>query len=298
MRTALFHIFLAVFLASTSSAQTYTTLGLGSCGGDKANCHAAEFKTQIDKHKNALDDMSSADAIKYAQLSYNISKENIVKGNSICMTCHGTVVTGKETAEVEDGVSCEACHGPGSGYRDSHKDVPKDKGGYDIAVKAGLTDLRKLDVRSKACVRCHLTTDQKILSAGHPSGLQFKYANQMKPLSKHWKRSLTDADRDQAPFDVAIAARGPLPVVKTVAAPKPAEEGGTPVTSSATAPRPQPVLATSIPANTITTPVSVGPISLDPFPQLSDTASVDSILIVVKKRLEMLYLKTNPAGKR
>jgi hypothetical protein len=34
------------------------------------------------------------------------------------------------------------------------------------------------------------------------------------------------------------------------------------------------------------------PIDLPPFPSVSDTASVREILMIVKKRLELLYQKT------
>ncbi|HEV8539498.1 MAG TPA: multiheme c-type cytochrome [Bacteroidota bacterium] len=294
-------------ISPSSFLAQFTTLGPSSCGGDKSTCHATEFKNQVDKHKNSLDDMTSDDAKKYAENS-GVGAANILKGNSKCMSCHATALANKGEAEVEDGVSCEGCHGPGSGYRDSHKDVPKDKGGYDNAVKAGMTDLRKLDVRAETCVRCHLTTDQKILASGHPSGLKFKYANQMKSIAKHWKRPLADNDKDQKPFDVAVKVRGPVaevsppPASARTPAPETNEENRDQdpgvKTRAPTASRPQPILSVPIPSNTITTPVSVGQIALDPFPQLSDSASVDSILLVVKKRLEFLYQKTNPASKK
>ena len=281
----------------------YTTLGPGSCGGDKSTCHASEFKNQVDKHKNSLDDMTSDDAKKYAENS-GVGAANILKGTSKCMSCHSTAIANKGDAEVEDGVSCESCHGPGSEYRDVHKDIPKEKGGYDNAVKTGMVDLRKFDVRAATCVRCHLTTDQKILASGHPSGLKFKYSNQMKSVSKHWKRGLTDNDKDPKPFDVAVKAQGPIAEVSPspqAERSKQDQETGTETLAknqTSVASRPQPIPITPISPNTITTPVSAGPITLGPFPRLSDSASVDSILLVIKKRLELLYQKTNPASKK
>lgn len=288
-------------LFSTSCLAQYTTLGPASCGGDKSGCHASEFKNQIDKHKNSLDDMSSDDAKKYANIP-GADGASILKGTSKCMSCHGTAITAKGDAEVEDGVSCESCHGPGSGYRDLHSQ----KGNYENAVKAGMRDLRKLDVRAMTCVRCHLTTDQNLAAAGHPSGLKFNYVSNIKSVAKHWKRALADPDKDRKPFEDAVKARGPLPEVTSPAAQTAGESGSSPgkvvrdqqASNRQTTSKTRPGQAVPAGPNALSTPLSVGPITLEPFPPLSDTASVDSILLVLKKRLELLYQKINPAPKK
>jgi hypothetical protein len=53
---------------------------------------------------------------------------------------------------LEEGVSCEACHGPAEGYLKPH-----DKGGYEAAVGLGLVRLRTLPKEEavKVCTKCH-----------------------------------------------------------------------------------------------------------------------------------------------
>ncbi|MCA9431222.1 MAG: hypothetical protein KC940_11995 [Candidatus Omnitrophica bacterium] len=95
--------------------------------------HAKAFETLLtDKAKEAakkhgIDDPSKAEA---------------------CLSCH-TVVG---SPNPEEGVSCEACHGPASGYVKIHE-----KEGYDAAVAAGMTDYFNMDKEAKAatCTKCH-----------------------------------------------------------------------------------------------------------------------------------------------
>lgn len=281
-------------LDSGHLAAQHTTLGPGSCGGDKSTCHASEFKNQVDKHANSLDEMSSDNAKKYANIS-GAGLAGILKGTSKCMSCHGTPITDKRGEEVEDGVSCECCHGPASGYKDVHQQ----KGNYNNSILAGMRDLRNLDVRAAACIRCHLTTDQDLLRAGHPSGLNF-FSNpisRIKPVAKHWKRALRDDDKDKKPYDDALKARGPLPNVVPVQAQN-ARSGDDKADNSPKRQNATVAPATQIRSGSMNSPFGPAasiPINLEPFPQLSDSASVDSILLVVKKRLELLYKKINPA---
>jgi len=40
-------------------------------------------------------------------------------------------------------------------------------------------------------------------------------------------------------------------------------------------------------------PVKLGPIDLPPFPAVADSSSADQIMLLIKKRLELLYKKTS-----
>ena len=138
----------------------YQTIGPDRCGSTKNNCHAGENKSMIDKHKNSVDDIDdNEDAKKYAELS-GIGVTNLLKGTSKCMDCHGTIISGKEAKDVEEGVSCESCHGAGSGYKDPHSEGPKGGAGiirdsYTNSLPLGLKDLKNYSVRAVVCVRCH-----------------------------------------------------------------------------------------------------------------------------------------------
>lgn len=297
-----YSLFVIILVHGSYSQTKYQTLGGGGCGLGQTNCHVSESKNMVDKHKNSPDDLAgSDDAKKYAELS-GVGEANMLKGNSKCMECHGTVVSGKETKEVEEGVSCESCHGPGSGYKDPHSEGPKGgpgivREGYTKSLALGLKVLKDYNVRAVACVRCHLTTDQKILASGHPSGLKFNYKSGMKSVAKHWKRPLSDEDQNLKPFQDAVKARGPVanvPLVKPAKAVAQKEEGeAAPTAEPAAAParRPPPVPRTPPPDPT-TRPVTVGPIELPPFPIITDSTRIDQALILLKKRLELLYKKT------
>lgn len=109
-------------------------------------------------HANALKSLSSESALKYA-------KENGIEEpakNDQCLNCHATIKTvdpklldPKSKMTVEEGVSCESCHGPGSKYK-SPKIMKKsayDKD-YAAAHKAALA-AGLVEPTEKVCVTCH-----------------------------------------------------------------------------------------------------------------------------------------------
>jgi hypothetical protein len=306
----------------------YKTLGTGSCGLGQSNCHTNENNWWKDDAHRATVDAFYDDPTAYEKIAQlaGVGAGNMLKGNQLCASCHGTVVSGKEAREVEEGVSCESCHGAGSGYKDPHSEKP---GGYEKALKLGLVELKKVDTRGNACVRCHYITDQKLLAAGHPDGASFNYISGIKKVAKHWKRPPAGDDLVKAPFEKAMRAKGPVaqivkvepvvapppvsePPAKTVAAPAPPTKAAAvaisekpkkeqqvtapvvnvPQPSRPTAPVMPPPMPTAVtpPADTVAIVAPI--IDLPPFPNISDTASVREILMIVKKRLELLYQKT------
>lgn len=333
IRYSLFDIAFLVALAfnwPAFSQGKYQTIGPDGCGSTKNNCHASENKSMVDKHKNSLDFAQSDDAAAYAEKS-GVGSANMLKGNSKCMECHGTVVSGRETKEAEEGVSCEGCHGAGSGYKDIHSEGPKGgpvvvRDGYTKSLPLGMRDLKKPEVLAAACVRCHLLTDQKILSAGHPDGIKFNYKSGMKSVAKHWKYRDQGNIPDQAVFKSAVAKKGPTNVAtKTIAAlagevpvtkariEKPQKpipdvapttsndspavakqntgnpiEEPAPVRVQKVPPPPRPVVADVLSPQSS----SAQPLELPPFPTITDSTRVDQMLLILKRRLELLYRKT------
>jgi hypothetical protein len=200
------------------------------------NCHTKENNGwKDDAHKVTVDAFYDDPAAyeKIAKLA-GVDPASMLKGNNQCMTCHGTVISGKEAREVEEGVSCESCHGPGSGYKDPHSEGQAGQGinrtGYKKGLQLGMVENKNLDVRGKTCVRCHYITDQKLISAGHPDGARFNYISGIKKVAKHWKRPPADADLNKAPFERAMSAKGPVAQIGKVeaaaapAAPPPAAQ--------------------------------------------------------------------------
>ena len=70
--------------------------------------------------------------------------------------------TGKGSSSVtaKEGVGCEACHGPGSGYyrANVHVDYTSRENGYRRALNAGMYPIRgikSLKFRERLCLSCH-----------------------------------------------------------------------------------------------------------------------------------------------
>jgi len=131
-----------------------------------AKCKACHGKMTGDQygtweegpHANALKSLSSEKALKYAE-------ENNIEdpaNNPKCLNCHATIKTvdeklidpkGKLT--LEEGVSCESCHGPGSEYkspkimsRKAYKEDPQ--AAQKAAMEVGL-----ILPTEEVCVTCH-----------------------------------------------------------------------------------------------------------------------------------------------
>ena len=108
-----------------------------------------------------------------------------------CLVCHSLYVPPEQQAqtfELGDGVSCENCHGPASGWLGPHttKNWPHEK-----SVQLGMYDTRNLENRSEKCLTCHLGTaekfvDHEMIAAGHPD-LTFELGLFTFVMPPHWK---------------------------------------------------------------------------------------------------------------
>jgi hypothetical protein len=160
----------AVIASRASPARGQTVVGPTKC----TTCHdhdrqatrwqreePALYKDKA--HYNTRKQLEAPKSAAYAK-AIGLADPYDVKG--ACVTCHSTVFRGDASA----GVSCESCHGPATAYLEPHQV----KGSYAKAVSLGLRDLRsKPPAIAKACVACHLTTDKRLVAAGHPSGADF-----------------------------------------------------------------------------------------------------------------------------
>jgi hypothetical protein len=290
----------ALAALNVSGQSTYKNLGSGGCGVDQNNCHVRENAWWSgDPHALSLDALATnPNTVIYAQ-RFGIAAAEIYKGTSDCMRCHGTVVGGRESKDCEDGVSCEGCHGPGSGYKDVHQEKDGKKGaersGYKKSLNAGLRDLKKVSLRAEQCASCHYTVDAKLIATGHPSGVKLNYAAGIKRIAatgRHWKRAITDTDTDAAPYEMVKASKGPPP-----APPAPAPlvaDGRVRADSAGVQVR---VIYRTLPSSLIPSddpwaipgPNATKTVPLSPLVLPSDTASVDSLILVVRARLRAIY---------
>ena len=123
--------------------------------------------------------------------------EQIAKGVGIvkptedlrCTSCHAYFHTVphklEKTASIEEGVSCEACHGSAASWIRSHTRADYT---YAQRVKSGLRDLEDPYIRASTCVGCHQVIDADIVAAGHPS-VHFEMDGQSEREPRHWKET-------------------------------------------------------------------------------------------------------------
>jgi len=294
---------LLFFLCSHAAGQQYQTLGPVGCGIGNTACHARENKWYVnDAHKKTLTKLEDADPVDVGRylLAMKMTDDDLLKRDNMCMACHGTSVSAQKN--VEEGVSCESCHGPGSGYKDAHQEGKgggANRLGYVNGVSFGMRDFRRDKSQvATTCVRCHYITDDRLLTAEHSDGTRFNYVSKLKDISgypNHWERAPggpEDPTKDL--FDSAKKAKKGSKSSVVVQSPAPKDESQgqgnraliqTPTLKSPQPPRVRPVDPAPI-------PVALGPVDLPPFPVITDNTRLDSLLLILKQRLELLHLKT------
>jgi hypothetical protein len=136
-----------MFFAYMIKAQDLKYIGASKC----KMCHNSEksgqqFKNWSEsKHASAMLSLKSEKALEYAK------KNNIGDPSKEpkCLKCHSTasgVDAGKlESITIDEGVSCESCHGPGSAYKAMN--IMKD---HDLCMKNGL-----IIPTQELCEKCH-----------------------------------------------------------------------------------------------------------------------------------------------
>jgi len=116
-----------------------------------------------------------------------------------CIACHthpaGEPAVEEETSLVHAGISCETCHGAGSGYLEPH--MEKRWRFLSSAEKEalGMHDLRNPVRKAENCLSCHLgdvasgkVVTHAMYAAGHPPLPAFEMESFGKAMGPHWKR--------------------------------------------------------------------------------------------------------------
>jgi hypothetical protein len=175
MREAL--ILLAVSGLAMAQPASHAYIGAGGCSS--SNCHGAttpaapadnrilgnEYATWSvsDKHARAYKGLEEARGKRMAEI---LAIADATKDKR-CTVCHA--VGAKDDKTRSDGVACEACHGAAEQWLGPHTKPNS----HDASVKAGMTDTKRLDIRAKTCLACHLgaagqDVDHELIAAGHP----------------------------------------------------------------------------------------------------------------------------------
>lgn len=156
-----------------------------SCHGaksarDQSNVSQNEYTTwfRFDQHSRAQETLHSPAASKITQALGQLWPWE----NKVCLSCHSNNVANELTSasySPDDGITCEACHGPAEKWGPSHHlgkpNTPKPKSIWETEQEAA------------TCLGCHSASTAKplnhrIMAAGHPS-LSFELVtfSQMQP---------------------------------------------------------------------------------------------------------------------
>jgi len=175
--------------------------GPGSCAA--SNCHGAvQPKTIVriaqneytiwtaqDKHSRAYTVLSNPVSIRMGKI---LGLEKPPNESDKCLKCHALNVKPELRAQtfqtIEDGVSCESCHGPAVGWLGPHT---LKNWTHEQSLKLGMYDTRDLTKRTERCLSCHLGTEEKevdhtMIAAGHPD-LVFQLESFSAAMPRHWK---------------------------------------------------------------------------------------------------------------
>jgi hypothetical protein len=175
-------------------------IGPGSCAA--TSCHGSvkpiagsrilqnEYSTWIiqDKHSRAYQVLTGDIGERMARiLKLGAKAEEAPK----CLACHALNPPPEQRGrafETSEGVSCENCHGPASGWLGPHttRTWPHEK-----SVALGMHDTRNVIHRTEKCLECHLGTknkfvDHEMIAAGHPD-LYFELDSFSAVMPRHWK---------------------------------------------------------------------------------------------------------------
>jgi hypothetical protein len=174
MREAL--IILAAAGLALAQPASHPYIGAGGCAS--SICHGAaaplapsdsrilgnEYATWsvADKHARAYKVLLEPRGKRMAE----ILKIDDATHDKRCAVCH---VAGSPETSLNDGVACEACHGPAEKWLGTHTR----QNSHMASVQAGMIDTKNLEIRAKTCLACHLgagdqVVDHELIAAGHP----------------------------------------------------------------------------------------------------------------------------------
>jgi Cytochrome c554 and c-prime len=158
---------------------------------------------QDDKHSDAYDNLTTERGRRMGEL---LHVEKVTNKEAGCLGCHSASVqelsnriNQASTFNVNEGVSCENCHGPYSGWSDEHlepsfRTLPAAKW-----ADMGFTEMRTAEGKAKKCLSCHIgnvaegkVVTHEMYAAGHPPLPSIEVATFANAMPRHW---LLNAER-------------------------------------------------------------------------------------------------------
>jgi hypothetical protein len=176
---------LAATPAPTATALPYrsTDASMGVVNCANSLCHGSvkpiadsnvlqtEYVTwsRVDKHARAYNVLASEQSLRIAR-NLGIGKPSEAK---LCLDCHTHNIPKDlrgERFRLDDGVSCEACHGPSGRWLQAHV---QDGASHESNLGAGLYPTSDPLARAQLCLSCHFGNadrfvTHRLMGAGHP----------------------------------------------------------------------------------------------------------------------------------
>ncbi len=203
--------------AGTWMPGTFKFMGNAAC----VSCHSeGKKKGGSNKEGNQIDTWEKDDPHhkSFESLSSDESKKIAGKlgikdaaADAKCLTCHAVNASADRRGPkwtIEEGNSCESCHGPAEKYLAPHEkagwtaEQRKSKDAKAMMSELGIFDTTNLVTRTEMCINCHLSIDKAMVDAGHPA-LKFEMGSYnvyatggATAYTPHWeneKKSMTDA---------------------------------------------------------------------------------------------------------
>lgn len=184
---------------SNTTATPGNYVGVASC--INSGCHGStqpldatrvlqnEYYTWLnnDRHAQAYNVLFNE---RSARIVRNMRLKKRAYEEGVCLDCHTTSVPAARVSghvDLEDGVQCEVCHGPASGWRAEHAE---EGWTHEQSIARGMIDLRSISARGTVCVACHVGSakkevDHELIASGHPV-LAFELDNYTESMPPHW----------------------------------------------------------------------------------------------------------------
>ena len=154
-------------------------IGVGECAGGPCHGSASPVGKRVNQNEHTIWIRHDRHSGAYKTLLSNHSK-SIARNLGLqdpqhspeCLDCHSDNAEARDTKthSLEEGVGCEACHGGGKNWLQSHDDLPRT---HDRNLADGMYPTDQPLARAELCISCHFGNERKfvdhrMMGAGHP----------------------------------------------------------------------------------------------------------------------------------
>jgi Cytochrome c554 and c-prime len=157
-----------------------------------------EYKTWEIEDKHSIAYKRLLEPNGRGQRMARLLKVDVTQPGAGCLGCHSA-----STSEIKDrqgdqfdrseGVSCENCHGPLSGWSFDHTQIAFRTKSPEAWAKVGFNDLRSPDRQADKCLSCHIgnsdegkVVTHEMYAAGHPPLPSIEVATFANSIPRHW----------------------------------------------------------------------------------------------------------------